>query len=674
MQLKFSNHTQSQPAPTNAQVAADKTLADNTQQLLKIAAFIDARQQQKSALTSSIQQNKNSLSKEKLTKLKKDQETTENSHSSQALYKLLALLSEQLNDGHTVYQLPSSNARQQALFEIWQAQHWLSVIDDKVTPQHISTPIVMQFVNAISSNHISHDTNDDKGCVFWLHRQWYAEYQLANNLLKIATRPVTHLMTGATVKAVKQSQSMLAPNAQQQCAIDNASQFGFSIITGGPGTGKTFTVAQLVTRLQAKHEAKRAQDPNLPPLSIALTAPTGKAAQRMQASLAQSLGSDDKILDNAKTLHRLLGMGQGSEPRYHAKNPLPDDLVIVDEASMLGLELASLLVDAIKPSGRLILLGDANQLSAVDAGSVLADLCQVPALQPYRTQLVESVRFDKDSVIGQLATALQAPATNRQTRAQKLKDTHRLLAFSSLATDATNPPSQPNDNTTAIPFYAITDTTPMRAVYQRLAKPYSDFFELMRQWYIRCDNLEETSVRQRLFQTFDSYRILTAGHQGQLGAQVINKMMVSAFFDQTHLSRTRELFFHGAPIMVTRNDYQLGLFNGDIGVCVTFNNTLVACFADKIVPTNRLSRENCEHAYAMTIHKSQGSEFNAVAICLDKQHARLLSQELVYTAVTRSRQQVMIVSSPAVFDRAILQKGNRQTGLPLQFARLAQHS
>ncbi|MGD4318386.1 AAA family ATPase, partial [Xanthomonas citri pv. citri] len=139
----------------------------------------------------------------------------------------------------------------------------------------------------------------------------------------------------------------------QQLAIDKSSQHALSIIIGGPGTGKTCTVAKLVTTLQKGHEHKRKQDPNLPPLSITLTAPTGKAAQRMQQSLQKSLQDEEITLDNAKTLHRLLGIGSDGIPRYHAKNPLPDDLIIVDEASMLGLELASQLVDAIKPTGRL---------------------------------------------------------------------------------------------------------------------------------------------------------------------------------------------------------------------------------------------------------------------------------------------------------------------------------
>ena len=282
--------------------------------------------------------------------------------------------------------------------------NWASVIGacGKLDNHGTNTPIILQKLDqsddGVGETQVSY--------IVWLHRQWYAEQSLAKQLMKIAHRKV------AAFSGISSSQDIdngLAPkpNAMQQLAIDKSSQHALSIIIGGPGTGKTFTVAKLVTTLQKGHEHKRKQDPNLPPLSITLTAPTGKAAQRMQQSLQKSLQDEEITLDNAKTLHRLLGIGRDGIPRYHAKNPLPDDLIIVDEASMLGLELASQLVDAIKPTGRLILLGDANQLAAVDAGSVLSDLCAVTRLQPYITELTESKRFDSNSVVGQFALAIQ---------------------------------------------------------------------------------------------------------------------------------------------------------------------------------------------------------------------------------------------------------------------------
>ena len=466
------------------------------------------------------------------------------------------------------------------------------------------------------------------------------------------------------------------PNAMQQLAIDKSSQHALSIIIGGPGTGKTFTVAKLVTTLQKGHEHKRKQDPNLPPLSITLTAPTGKAAQRMQQSLQKSLQDEEITLDNAKTLHRLLGIGRDGIPRYHAKNPLPDDLIIVDEASMLGLELASQLVDAIKPTGRLILLGDANQLAAVDAGSVLSDLCAVTRLQPYITELTESKRFDSNSVVGQFALAIQQnlPAPKKIKLIQRLLQPIDLQASKPFQSE--NPPDlagktqQTKQQTANIPFYPIDASSSLPAVFNQLAKPYHPFFALMQQWYSKPVNIFEANNRKELFEVFDSYRILCAGHQGQLGTQSINQKMSLAFTDFSKITRTKAYFYHGLPIIIQNNDYQLGLFNGDIAICLLYQGQLYACFAEKVIPIQRLSRESCDYAYAMTIHKSQGSEFNTVAICIDKAHTRLLSQALIYTAVTRSKSALSIYSAKENFELAVTQKAVRQTGLQLQFDHL----
>ena len=491
--------------------------------------------------------------------------------------------------------------------------------------------------------------------------------------MKIAHRKVA-AFNGTS--ASQEIDNGLAPNAMQQLAIDKSSQHALSIIIGGPGTGKTFTVAKLVTTLQKGHEHKRKQDPNLPPLSITLTAPTGKAAQRMQESLRislqKSLQGEEITLDNAKTLHRLLGIGSDGIPRYHAKNPLPDDLIIVDEASMLGLELASQLVDAIKPTGRLILLGDANQLAAVDAGSVLSDLCAVTLLQPYITELTESKRFDSNSVVGQFALAIQQnlPAP------KKIKLIQRLLQPIDLQEIKPSQSENPSDlagktqQTANIPFYPIDASSSLPAIFSQLAKPYHPFFALMQQWYSQPVNIFEADNRKGLFEVFDRYRILCAGHQGQLGTQSINQKMSLAFTEFSKITRTKAYFYHGLPIIIQNNDYQLGLFNGDIAICLLYQGQLYACFAEKVIPIQRLSRESCDYAYAMTIHKSQGSEFHTVAICIDKAHTRLLSQALIYTAVTRSKSALSIYSAKENFELAVTQKAVRQTGLQLQFDHL----
>ena len=646
----------------------DPTAAlEETAKLTQLANFIQYRKQQKSQLIN-IETNKNSLSK-------KNQNNNEKTKEKPKILQIFDQINEQLSEGHTVYEMTISNEDEKSLIAELTDNNWASVIgaDDELRNHDTNTPIILQKLaqsdDGVGERQVSY--------IVWLHRQWYAEQSLAKQLMKIAQRKV------AAFNGISSSQDIdngLAPNAMQQLAIEKSSQHALSIIIGGPGTGKTFTVAKLVTTLQKGHEHKRKQDLNLPPLSITLTAPTGKAAQRMQESLRislqKSLQGEEITLDNAKTLHRLLGIGSDGTPRYHAKNPLPDDLIIVDEASMLGLELASQLVDAIKPTGRLILLGDANQLAAVDAGSVLSDLCAVTRLQPYITELTESKRFDSNSVVGQFALAIQQnlPAPKKIKLIQRLLQPIDLQASKPFQSE--NPPDladkkQPTKQQTAnIPFYPIDASSSLPAVFSQLAKPYHPFFALMQQWYSKPVNIFEADNRKELFEIFDSYRILCAGHQGQLGTQSINQKMSLAFTEFSKITRTKAYFYHGLPIIIQNNDYQLGLFNGDIAICLLYQGQLYACFAEKVIPIQRLSRESCDYAYAMTIHKSQGSEFHTVAICIDKAHTRLLSQALIYTAVTRSKSALSIYSAKENFELAVTQKAVRQTGLQLQFNHL----
>ena len=635
---------------------------EETAKLTQLASFIQYRKQQKSQLTNT-ETNKNSLSKE-------IQNNSKNTKEKPKILQIFDQINEQLSEGHTVYEMTISDENEKSLIAELTDNNWASVIGacGKLDNHGTNTPIILQKLDqsddGVGETQVSY--------IVWLHRQWYAEQSLAKQLMKIAHRKV------AAFSGISSSQDIdngLAPkpNAMQQLAIDKSSQHALSIIIGGPGTGKTFTVAKLVTTLQKGHEHKRKQDPNLPPLSITLTAPTGKAAQRMQQSLQKSLQDEEITLDNAKTLHRLLGIGRDGIPRYHAKNPLPDDLIIVDEASMLGLELASQLVDAIKPTGRLILLGDANQLAAVDAGSVLSDLCAVTRLQPYITELTESKRFDSNSVVGQFALAIQQnlPAPKKIKLIQRLLQPIDLQASKPFQSE--NPPDlagktqQTKQQTANIPFYPIDASSSLPAVFNQLAKPYHPFFALMQQWYSKPVNIFEANNRKELFEVFDSYRILCAGHQGQLGTQSINQKMSLAFTDFSKITRTKAYFYHGLPIIIQNNDYQLGLFNGDIAICLLYQGQLYACFAEKVIPIQRLSRESCDYAYAMTIHKSQGSEFGHVVITFDNSHARLLSKELIYTAVTRAKNQVTIYSTKHAFEKAIQTPTERHTGLALQF-------
>ncbi|MGP9492827.1 exodeoxyribonuclease V subunit alpha [Psychrobacter sp. AOP7-B1-24] len=520
--------------------------------------------------------------------------------------------------------------------------------------------------NSLSKNNqpiiyqVIHDQHHaTKSLTFWLHRAWQAEFNLAKHINTILNQPITPL-------AIAMPDNL---NPQQVTAINVANNHAFSIITGGPGTGKTYTVAQLVIALQ--QAADSGADEHEPikfstdSASLALAAPTGKAAQRMQESLQAALDAANVALhlQEAKTIHRLLGIGRTGSPRYYANNPLGEDIVIVDEASMLGVELANYLVSAVKPGARLILLGDANQLAAVDAGAVLADLCRIPLLQPIHAQLTESRRFSADSGIGKLAYQINQPEADTKAIWQLLKNDDALRF------QYVNTPQALSDNT-------IKNSLSNEKIIKEIALNYQRYLNQTKQL---LDNPIEKSVPEMvkktitsLMDTFNQFRVLSAGHNGEWGDHYINNYLTQWHLAELKLPLGQNTWFHGRPVMVLQNNYELGLFNGDIGFCLQTQDNmskLEVFFENKTqgIAVNLLNEEVVATAYAMTIHKSQGSEFDHVAITFDNSHTRLLSKELIYTAVTRAKKQVTIYSTKHALEKAVQTPTERHTGLALQF-------
>ncbi|MGP9595503.1 exodeoxyribonuclease V subunit alpha [Psychrobacter sp. AOP29-E1-4] len=523
--------------------------------------------------------------------------------------------------------------------------------------------------NSLSKNNqpiiyqIIHEQNNAaKSIIFWLHRAWQAEFNLAKHIHTILNQPITPL-------AITMPDNL---NPQQVMAINVANHHAFSIITGGPGTGKTYTVAQLVIALQqaadsgvGEHEPIKFSTDSA---SLALAAPTGKAAQRMQESLQAALDAANVTLQlqEAKTIHRLLGIGRTGSPRYHANNPLGEDIIIVDEASMLGVELANYLVSAVKPGARLILLGDANQLAAVDAGAVLADLCHIPLLQSIHAQLTESRRFSADSGIGKLAYQINQSTVDTKVIWQLLKNDDALRF------QYVNTQQALSDNTTK-------NSLSNEKIIEKIALNYQKYIS-------KIKNLLEIPIEKSvpekvkntiasLMNTFNQFRILSAGHNGEWGDHYINNYLTQWHLAELKLPLGQNIWFHGRPVMVLQNNYELGLFNGDIGFCLQTQdnmNKLEVFFENRTqgIAVNLLNEELVATAYAMTIHKSQGSEFDHVAITFDNSHTRLLSKELIYTAVTRAKRQVTIYSTKHALEKAVQTPTERHTGLALQFAKL----
>lgn len=496
---------------------------------------------------------------------------------------------------------------------------------------------------------------------FWLHRTWQAEFNLAQHINHILSQQIVPLDI-VTPKNL---------NDQQIAAINVANNNSFSIITGGPGTGKTYTVAQLVIALQQATESRGDESAHIrfstDSASLALAAPTGKAAQRMQESLQAALddANVDLQLQEAKTIHRLLGIGRTGRPRYDAKNPLGENIIIVDEASMLGVELANYLVSAVKPGARLILLGDANQLAAVDAGAVLADLCRIPLLQPIHAELTESRRFSAESGIGKLAVQINRAETNLQAILQLLRQ-DAALNFQYVNTLQAE----------SILNNQLENSLIEKKNISRISNGYQPYIDKIKNL---LENVIEKSVPESVKNTisslvdvFNQFRILTAGHNGEWGDHYINNYLTQWHITELKLPLGQNTWFHGRPVMMLQNNYELGLFNGDIGFCLQTSderNQLEVFFENKTqgIAVNLLNEEVIATAYAMTIHKSQGSEFDHVAITFDNSHARLLSKELIYTAVTRAKKQVTIYSTKHALEKAVQTPTERHTGLALQF-------
>jgi len=430
-------------------------------------------------------------------------------------------------------------------------------------------------------------------------------------------------------------------------------------------------VAQLVIALQQATESRGDESEHIrfstDSASLALAAPTGKAAQRMQESLQAALddANVELQLQEAKTIHRLLGIGRTGRPRYDANNPLGEDIIIVDEASMLGVELANYLVSAVKPGARLILLGDANQLAAVDAGAVLADLCRIPLLQPIHAELTESRRFSDDSGIGKLATQINKAETNIQAIWQLLRQD---AALSFQYVNTLQAESILNDK--------IENSLSKEKIISRISSNYQSYIDKIKSL---LENPVEKSVPESvknttssLMEVFNQFRILTAGHNGEWGDHYINNYLTQWHLAELKLPLGQNTWFHGRPVMVLQNNYELGLFNGDIGFCLQTSDErsqLEVFFENKTqgIAVNLLNEEVIATAYAMTIHKSQGSEFDHVAITFDNSHARLLSKELIYTAVTRAKKQVTIYSTKHALEKAVQTPTERHIGLALQF-------
>jgi exodeoxyribonuclease V alpha subunit len=461
---------------------------------------------------------------------------------------------------------------------------------------------------------------DDR--LLYLDRYWREEKQVCDDLLALRlSKPLGEVPVSERL--------FPAGFEEQRAAAEIALAQAVTVLTGGPGTGKTTTVARLLALL-----AEQAGDPQP---RIALAAPTGKAAARLQEAVQQEVAKLDAA-DQARlgelqamTLHRLLGSKPDSASRFRHNrgNRLPHDVIVVDETSMVSLTMMARLLEAVRPGARLVLVGDADQLASVEAGAVLADLVDgLSARSDVRVAALKtSHRFGE--AIGDLAEAIRIGDVDRALALLRSGDQH-------------------------IEF--IEDEDPAVAM-RAVLLPHA-----LRQREAALFGADDVALA-----TLDEHRLLCAHREGPFGVRHWNREVEKWLSEETGQPPWSE-WYPGRPLLVTANDYGLRVYNGDTGVVVNGPDGLRAVIAAASGPldfaTSRLS--DVETMHAMTIHKSQGSQAEEVTVLIPTEDSRLLTRELFYTAVTRAKDKVRVVGSDVAVRAAIDRQAVRATGLRLR--------
>ena len=568
-----------------------------------------------------------------------------------------------LLDGDAVIAWPPADA--------WQAQlaasRWVATPDHATGIADPHAPLVLE------------------GGLLYLRR--YREYEraLAQGLQRIAAQPVP--ATG--IEALASLFATLFPHAthddHQARAAALALRHALLLVTGGPGTGKTTTTARLLVLLVAQ-----AQQAGIAPPRIALAAPTGRAAERMaesvrhavQALAASGIPADllASLPTAGTTLHRLLGTVPDSPRfRHHADNPLPFDVVVVDEASMIDLPLMAKLVDAVADGTRLVLLGDPDQLPSVEAGDVLAAILaaagegdrlasdDAAALFPLLGDLPDRHPGEREYP-APLPTETAAPQVHDtpafagvRVHLQRGWRQSEALQLAPLAAAV-----REGDADTALSLLRGGSLSNVH-FHENLADPLQAQGEtLLAHWRA----LGHASSPAEALALSTRLRILTAVREGPQGARTLNARIERLLVDSgaTGPQRAGPGHFHGQLIIVTENSYRHRLFNGDIGLCLRDGQgALVAWFPGDDPAQPRAFHPAAlpahESAFAMTVHKAQGSEFDTVWLLLPARGNRVLSRELVYTGITRARRALHVAGSDAVIREALARHASRWSGL-----------
>ncbi|MGR5942322.1 exodeoxyribonuclease V subunit alpha [Enterobacter sp. C4G1] len=497
----------------------------------------------------------------------------------------------------------------------------------------------------------------------YLNRLWRYELTVARYFSEAnAPLPCDEVLLRQTLDGLFTSQE---PIDWQKVAAAVALTRRISVISGGPGTGKTTTVAKLLAALiQLSGEQK---------CRIRLAAPTGKAAARLTESLGGALQKlpltqEQLVLfpNEASTLHRLLGAQPGSQRlRYHAGNPLHLDVLVVDEASMIDLTMMSRLIEALPSHARVIFLGDRDQLASVEAGAVLGDICTYASLGYTTARAQELARLTGCVLEGNdnpLAGALRDSLC-------LLQKSYRFGSHSGIGQLAAAV-NRGDRNATRSVFSGEFDDIEKKSL-QNGEEYQAMLDEALQGYQLFLASVQQQRPPEQVIAAFGEYQLLCALREGPFGVAGLNERLEQVLAQKRRITRLpHSRWYEGRPVMISRNDSALGLFNGDIGIALDRGQGLRVWFlmpdgSVKSVQPSRLPEH--ETAWAMTVHKSQGSEFNHAALILPSQLSPVVTRELIYTAITRARKRLSLYTDERVLVQAIATRTERRSGLSAIF-------
>lgn len=606
--------------------------------------------------------------------------------ASNTVAVVAALLSHQVGRGHTCLSLPQLfNAPQATLgiddaFPDFTAQLLQALGNLAQTIAELERcDAVHGIVASTAADTLQPLVWDASRQLLYLRRYWQHEQRIAQWLTARTAQAAKDLPVTSLREVIAQLvQSKNGSISWQRVACANAALHSFSVITGGPGTGKTYTVVRVLATLLAFQ----------PQLRIALAAPTGKAAARMDESVNNALAKTDNavllrvksaLTRKAATLHRLLGAQRDSRYfRHNRAMPLPYDVVVVDEASMIDTEMFDALLDAIGPDTRLILLGDKDQLAPVEAGSILASLCRDAEQHQYSPAHRQWLMQASGETLANPASPEPA-SVNRQLSDHivMLEGSERFqgaIADLALAVNVCDiAAAQTALQAVTVLTPALSDASAQSAVsnanrfWQDIAQGFHAFLQQCNQ-HIAADNDACNAWAARVLAVYADYQLLTALRAGPWGQQQVNQLM-------EQLLRTGPgNWYHGRPVMVTHNDYSLNVNNGDIGIVLKHpaDHTLRVAFAAPVSQSNphgirwilpsRLTA--VETVYAMTVHKSQGSEFRHAVLILPDRPTPVLTKELIYTGITRAKSDLtLVIPNKRVWEQGVVSRIERLGGL-----------